>query len=261
MQRAFVRAICAADIPNVTSSNQPVVYMLIAKESEMFPLPPPRMRLGGLNYHNDDYYISTALAAVQLLQQHAGLKNGSKLLDFGCGIGRLANGLDRTELQVSYWGVDIREESIAWCLQNMVREGFKFSLSNAQNERYRPKGSKRWVIDIVDETFDVIYAHSVYSHMLSDSTLAYLREFKRLLAPSGRIYLTAFLELNVPDCVENPQGYGSIKWRGRLHCVRYNQNFFISLVNAAGLKVLEVHRATNVHGQSGLLLEAIDDSP
>jgi cyclopropane fatty-acyl-phospholipid synthase-like methyltransferase len=216
--------------------------------------------MGGLRYRDDEYYISSALAEVELLQNRVGIKSGDYLLDFGCGAGRLANGLDRAHLKVSYWGIDVRAESINWCLQNMVREGFKFTHSNAQNERYRPNGCKQWKIDVVDQEFDVIYAHSVFSHLLTTSTIAYLQEFKRILSPKGRVYLTAFLEPNVPDCVENPTDYGSIKWQGRLHCVRYNLNYFLSLVNTAGLILMQFHQATHSFGQCGLLLGTSNDS-
>ena len=40
--------------------------------------------------------------------------------------------------------------------------------------------------------------------MLSDDVIFYLKEFNRILKPGGRVYMTAFVEENVPEEEENP---------------------------------------------------------
>ena len=76
--------------------------------------------------------------------------------------------------------------------------------------------------------------------MLKDDIQFYLNEFKRVLKPSGRVYLTAFIENDVKDVEENPEGYLS-KSTGPLHRVRYNKEFFFTLVNDAKLRIDSFH--------------------
>ena len=60
-------------------------------------------------------------------------------------------------------------------------------------------------IPISDRQFDIIYLFSVFSHMTSDEVQLYMGEFQRLLAPSGKMFLTAFVEEAVPDMTINPK--------------------------------------------------------
>jgi hypothetical protein len=55
---------------------------------------------------------------------------------------------------------------------------------------------------------------------------------------AGYVYLTAFIEENVPDVVENPENYLGVS-SGRLHRVRYEKGYFASLVKKAGFRCKE----------------------
>jgi len=53
------------------------------------------------------------------------------------------------------------------------------------------------------------------------------------------LYITAFIEENVPKVEENPTHYLNKTASGRLHRVRYEERFFMRLIEKAGFEILE----------------------
>ena len=132
-----------------------------------------------------------------------------------------------------------------------------------ENTRYNPDGAASdsdFSFPFGDAEFDLITLYSVFTHMLTDGVRTYLKEFDRLLRPEGRIFLTAFLEDNVPDVEENPEGYLGREWKGALHCVRYEREFFQGLLDEAGFKLDDFDSHTwsddpaKEYGQRGLYI-------
>jgi hypothetical protein len=54
--------------------------------------------------------------------------------------------------------------------------------------------------------------------------------------------------------VENPQDYLKLDWRGPLHCVRFDRDFFESLLSTAGLRVDRFEHGQETDGQSMYVL-------
>jgi hypothetical protein len=92
--------------------------------------------------------------------------------------------------------------------------------------------------------------------MTTEHVRQYVKEFQRLLAPSGGIFLTAFLEENVPDMTVNPENY-RMKWSAPLHCVRYNQQFFENILAENGLRIRRFDYEKEADGQSGVYIEHV----
>lgn len=220
------------------------------------PLPPLRFRMGGEHFHDDGAFVAGATKDVDRLVADAGLSKDSRLLDWGCGAGRLAVGVaERFGRIGEYHGVDVQPHLIAWANKHLGdRTGFHFTHVDLANARYNPAGQA--VQEIPGDTggYDVFYAYSVFSHLTSGDTGAYLREVARLLAPGGRAWITAFVEDDVEDEAENPPGYGPLNWSGPLHCVRYSRRFFEKMVDEAGLTVAEHRHGQETDGQSLYIL-------
>lgn len=205
-------------------------------------LPAKHLRFGGTKFQDDRYFFASAQAEADRLVEYFGLTADSRVLDVGCGVGRLPIGiLSRIGEIQHYRGVDVSKRSIRWCQRHITgrHPSFQFIHIDVKNPRYNPSGR---VIDIGfrlpfdNEEFDIIYLYSVFTHMTSEDVRIYLKEFQRLLSPSGKIFLTAFIEDGVPDMTINPRDYKR-KWTGPLHCVRYNKDFFESLLAESGFGV------------------------
>lgn len=219
------------------------------------PLPPTRFRMGGEHFRSDEGFLAGAEADVRTLVEHAGLGPDSRVLDWGCGAGRLNIGIKRTFGHVRrYHGVDVQEPLIRWARQNLRDEHTGFSLVNAHNDRYNPEGEASYSIPQPDGTVDVFHAYSVFSHMTTADVAGYSGDIARLLAPEGRAWLTAFAEEAVPDCVENPDDFRTLDWKGPLHCVRFNRQFLEALWWEAGLRVVSFVHGQETDGQSAYVL-------
>ena len=127
-----------------------------------------------------------------------------------------------------------------------------FLCKESNNKRYNPKAPQLEGIPNDDNFFDLIFLNSVFSHMLQDDVSFYLDEFYRVLKPGGHVYLTGFIEIDVPPVEENPRGYmGMSGNEGPLLRVRYDRNYFMSLCHASGLTpIYFFHRHIKRTGRS-----------
>ncbi len=215
------------------------------------PLPPVPLRMGGAHFREDADFVAAAIRDVALLQRHAGLTRESRLLDWGCGAGRLAVGVRQSLGHVrDYHGVDVQPELLEWAREHLTDEHTRFSLVDQRNERYNPEGAATFTIPADPGSVDVLYAYSVFSHMLEPDVRGYAASIAEILAPQGRALMTAFVENAVPDWEENPTDYRKLPWKGRLHCVRFDRRFFEELLWDAGLAVDEFVYGRETDGQS-----------
>jgi SAM-dependent methyltransferase len=233
---------------------------LAAVEYEGIPIPPPGERQGGDNFRQDERFVQAGVADARRLEEAFGLAATTPVLDVGCGNGRLAIGLLRHvgEMQ-SYTGIDVSARSIAWCEKHLASRypGLRFVHLDVENERYNPGGSDlsgTFRLPLPDASVDVIYLYSVFSHMETDHIRRYLREFARVLRDGGGIFLTAFLEDDVPKMEVNPPGYLGVDWEGALHCVRYERGFFEELVDEAGLRIDRLDHRSDTNDQSAVFV-------
>lgn len=101
----------------------------------------------------------------------------ARLLDFGCGCGRLLAGLPFLLENTEIHGCDVDSEAVSYCAENIPR------VIAAPNQfeppsRYSP------------EMFDAIFAYSVFTHLNRDLQAAWLAELARILAKGGILILT-----------------------------------------------------------------------
>ncbi len=228
-------------------------------------LPARRYRFGGIHFLNESFLTSGEAEARRLID-HMGLTRDSRVLEIGCGPGRLPTGIISVLGDIRlYRGIDVSVKPILWCQKYItpVHPSFQFTHLDMHNDRYNPKGhleAEKLRLSLPDHSFDIIYLYSVFSHLRTEHVRFYLGEFRRLLAPGGRVFLTAFLEEDVPDMAENPDDYRTVwvenkqTWKGALHCVRYNKKFFWQLAEEAGLTVVHFTHGVETDKQSGVYL-------
>lgn len=101
----------------------------------------------------------------------------ARILDFGCGCGRVARFLS---LRPDLWqvhGSDVNRDLVDWCRQNLP------NFEATTNERQPP-------LDYPDRFFDMVYSFSVFSHTPEELTQLWLAEIARLLPPGGVLSVT-----------------------------------------------------------------------
>jgi SAM-dependent methyltransferase len=111
-----------------------------------------------------------------------GLADGMRLVDLGCGSGRLATVLHATT-KVSYVGIDIVQALLDYAKKKSPR--YEFILHRDLS------------IPQPDASADMVSAFSLFTHLLHAETYIYLEECKRVLKPGGRIVFS-FLEFAEP---------------------------------------------------------------
>jgi SAM-dependent methyltransferase len=126
-----------------------------------------------------------------------GLRPDDRVLDIGCGVGRMAVPL-LDYLTSDYEGFDVVPVGIAWCRRNITRcnPNFRFQVANLHNARYSPEGSGNaaaYEFPYPDASFDFALAVSVFTHLLPDALRHYLMQARRVLRPDGTLFATFFL--------------------------------------------------------------------
>jgi SAM-dependent methyltransferase len=127
--------------------------------------------------------------------------HGQSVLDFGCGCGRVLRHFGQEVADgVRFHGVDVDAEAVAWCADNLGRHG-----SFDTVDRVPPA-------PFADETFDIVYAVSVFTHLMPEDQDRWLTELGRVLKPSGIIMISLLgktaLRLAAPDIVARVQEVG-----------------------------------------------------
>lgn len=222
-------------------------------------IPSPDRRWCGPEFKDDGFYLASTESEAQRLVDHLQCGRASRILDIGCGQGRLAIGILRVIGDLDYLGLDVDGRSIEWCLHHIEGEhrSFKFRRLDLYNERYSPQGQKigeGFRFDAADGSADIAYLYSVFSHMTEPDMQAYLTDLARVLDADGKLFLTTFVEEGVPPVAVNPGDY-RVSCSGPLHVVRYEKNHLFSIVAQAGFSVTEFSYATEADGQSALYLK------
>jgi SAM-dependent methyltransferase len=113
-----------------------------------------------------------------LFDQYGRYPNGAKLkvLDFGCGCGRLTRYLDSHDGVVAF-GSDVNPDLVEWCSQSLR------NTHTSLNQLCPP-------LNYPDKTFDFIFSLSVFTHLAEAPAEQWLRELTRILAPGGALIVT-----------------------------------------------------------------------
>ncbi|MFL5821367.1 MAG: class I SAM-dependent methyltransferase [Solirubrobacteraceae bacterium] len=149
------------------------------------PLPPPELanRVGGLPDHDPlAAYLGIGGAIHDDFVSLLGTSwewRGKRVLDFGCGSGRvLRHFLAEAEAGAQLYGCDIEEPGITW-----LRENLSPPIKHAFVNDERPP------LPFPDRYFDLIWAASVFTH-LAEGWSEWLLELHRLLSDGGLLIAT-----------------------------------------------------------------------
>jgi SAM-dependent methyltransferase len=158
-------------------------------------LTPPRR----LDYVGDSDFRATGEEFLRHFRTLAGLRPDDRVLDIGCGIGRMARVLVPVlRPPGSYDGFDVVAAGVAWCCAHYraTPAPYRFQHADVHNARYNPSGrvpAQEHEFPYAAGTFDLAIATSVFTHMLAPAADHYLGQAARVLAPGGRLFCTWFL--------------------------------------------------------------------
>jgi len=119
-----------------------------------------------------------------LLLKHLGLRDGSFIMDVGCGSGRLAASLAASSIAVDYHGSDV--------VPAFIRNAKRIS-----PKHFRYTRVERIEIPECDNCADFVTFFSVATHLQLHETYVYLQEARRIAKPGG-IIVVSFLDLGNP---------------------------------------------------------------
>lgn len=103
--------------------------------------------------------------------------DGKRVLDFGCGPGRVLRHFRDEAATAEIWGCDMHDESIRWVQRHLCPPIRAF-----RNDPEPP-------LPIDAGTFDLIWALSVFTH-IGEAWSAWLLELHRVLRPDGMLLAT-----------------------------------------------------------------------
>ena len=132
------------------------------------PCPPPDRIFVG-----DGAFLPIGAEFLKWFVRLGGLAPYERVLDLGCGIGRMAVPLTQYLEAGSYDGVDIVSEGISWCTQNITSryENFRFHRLDLAHAIYNPSGkqaTKDLRLPFKDAAFDFVFMTSVVPHLHAD---------------------------------------------------------------------------------------------
>lgn len=182
------------------------------------------------------------------------LNENSHVLDFGCGWGRIARFFLREVKRENFYGVDVVPKLVEICQDTFQSDNF---LALEQ------KGT----LPFKDETFDIVFANSVFSHLEPDLNMAWMKDIHRTLQPGGLAMLTIIDPAKFVRMAE-----GAKEWMEKLDLnvkqaqTDLEKNGFVwrttnrqGELTGYGLAIITLDWIKENWGQEFELLEAIED--
>jgi len=150
--------------------------------------------------HNigDGDFVAVGAQLRRNLVDHAGLTGADRVLDIGCGNGRVAEQVAPLLAAGGggYVGFDISRAGIQACRRRFARRPhMRFEHLDVWNGEYNASGKVAEldaVFPAADATIDLAFATSVFTHMRMAGVRRYLAEAARVLKPGGRLAFTCF---------------------------------------------------------------------
>lgn len=215
---------------------------------------PPRGRI----FIGSGDFVKTGESIRGQLQELGGLESHHRVLDVGCGIGRVAVPLTSfLDDQGSYEGFDIVGSAIKWCRKKISSRfpNFRFTHIDLKNDLYNLRTNNEardFIFPYQDGEFDLVFLTSVFTHMLLDDVDNYLEQIHRVLKPGGACFATFFI-MN-----DDAREYMKQANKEMFGTLRENYYLFHAKVKEANVAYDEGYLTEHMIGAKGFTLDQVN---
>ena len=197
------------------------------------PLPPRRLMVRVAGTADADWFLRSGRASYDAVAAHVPVERLGSVLDFGCGCGRVTRYWQDFDGSVA--GSDLDNDAVEWC-----RRSLPFA-------RFEPNGLAP-PLAFADESFDLVYALSVFTHLTTDLQLAWRDDVRRVLRPDGYLLLTTHGRSYLPRLEKHEReqferGELVVRWGdmpGTNLCSAYHPESYLRETFAPGFAFLEL---------------------
>jgi ubiquinone/menaquinone biosynthesis C-methylase UbiE len=217
------------------------------------PMIPPK---GRIFIGSGDFTEAGEAIRVQLVEL-AGLQPSHRVLDVGCGMGRVAVPMTAfLDEKGSYEGFDIVPSAIHWCRSRISSRypKFRFTHIDLKNDLYNlrtEREARDFVFPYRDGEFDLVFLTSVFTHMLLEDVRNYLLQIRRVLKTGGVCFATFFIMNRETEKLLKQQGKEMFTTRKEHHYlfhprvreanVAYDERYLLqTLIADQGFRVEQV---------------------
>lgn len=166
----------------------------------MLPLPPENLRVWVGPFADATLFRTSGEETVRSIIALCGLAPDARVLEVGCGCGRVAAALAaHLSDKARYDGFDVAAPLIDWCREELQPRLPHFHFHLADEVRapgHNPAGdtsAAEFRFPYPDDAFDLAILSSVLTHMRPDAIENYLRQTARVLAPGGAAFMSVLL--------------------------------------------------------------------
>jgi SAM-dependent methyltransferase len=138
-------------------------------------------------------------ALATLCRERLDLQPNARIVDLGCGWGRLAAALaEHLDPTAEYHGFDPKREHVRWAHMNLMprHQAFNFHITNLANRIYNPGGvlhTTTFLVPFASGSRDLVVASALFAYLSPEELEAYARQAARILKPGGRFLATFYL--------------------------------------------------------------------
>ena len=194
-----------------------------------------------IGFDTDDYFNSgkkNALTFKDGISRHKpSLLSGKKILDYGCGHGRICRYIPKLFSPSKFVVADVWDGAVNFCAEEFKATPFLITDEKS--------------LSTYNEKFDVIFAYSVFTHLPPSSFNFYISDISKCLEDDGIILFTTKGEydaktrgISLTDSYNYSVNVIPNETKGRLPGSKYavmivTRQFVENALNSVGLKLLE----------------------
>lgn len=231
-----------------------IIESMLRKRNKLTP-PKGMIFIGSGDFEKQGRHI------LDLVKKYTDLKPDGKILDIGCGIGRLAIPLtDYLSTSGEYRGFDIVKEGVDWCNKKISPSfpNFQFLHIDLKNDLYNlgtDEEAKNFAFPYPRNHFHSIVLISVFTHMMPDDVDNYLKQIATVMHDNGKCLATFFiLNPEVKRRLANNKtyfqfpniydGYSLMDKKVKEANIAFEEFFLLSLFDKNGLQALHISQGS-----------------